>query len=181
MSHSHHDSHAAAPVRAAEHLSEKSALRLISPDLPLSYPQAKVAGEPTPFLSDPTAASTTRCKRRFNDLSLLRLDALARECGPVRACGSATVHQCSRPRAPPIPPSLPSSSPPCLALAAHSYVGKDARFQNKAELFGLVRERYLLFVKCVFGAQSARSARVRLRACARRLCVLEARGASVQR
>jgi hypothetical protein len=31
--------------------------------------------------------------------------------------------------------------------AAHSYVGKDARFANKAELFGLVRERYLLFVK----------------------------------
>ena len=80
----------------------------------------------------------------------------------------------------PIPPSLPSSSPR-LALAAHSYVGKDARFQNKAELFGLVRERYLLFVKCVFGAQSARSAHVRLRACARRLCALEARGASVQR
>ena len=77
-------------------------------------------------------------------------------------------------------PSLPSSSPR-LALAAHSYVGKDARFQNKAELFGLVRERYLLFVKCVFGAQSARSARVRLRACARRLCALEARRAGARR
>ena len=31
-------------------------------------------------------------------------------------------------------------------------MGKDARFQNKAELFGLVRERYLLFVKCLESA-----------------------------
>ena len=38
------------------------------------------------------------------------------------------------------------------ALSPHTYVGKDARFQNKAELFGLVRERYLLFAKCIESA-----------------------------
>ena len=65
--------------------------------------------QPTPYVSDPTQASTTRCKRRWNDLQLLRLDALA-----------------------------PST-----------YVGNGARFSNKSELYSLVRERYLLFVKCV--------------------------------
>jgi hypothetical protein len=49
-------------------------------------------------------------------------------------------------------------------------VGKDARFQNKAELFGLVRERYLLFVKCVSAARAAPCVH------ARRRCALEARG-----
>jgi len=81
--------HAAAPAAAAAH------------------------GEPTPFLSDPAASSTARCRRRFNDLTLLRLDA----------------------------------------IAPHSYAGKDARFAgNKADLYGLVRERYLLWAKCVESA-----------------------------
>ena len=39
------------------------------------------------------------------------------------------------------------------ALSPHTYAGKDARFgANKAELFGLVRERYLLLVKCLESA-----------------------------
>lgn len=33
--------------------------------------------QPTPYISDPTQASTVRCKRRWNDLVLLRADALA--------------------------------------------------------------------------------------------------------
>lgn len=49
MSHGHH--HHEAPVAAA------------------------AAGEPTSFLSDPSKTSTSRCKRRWNDLVLLRLDA----------------------------------------------------------------------------------------------------------
>ena len=79
MSHGH-DSHGAAPAVRLPATSDRG-LRLSLTLLPslLLCAQAKVAGEPTPFLSDPTAASTTRCKRRFNDLSLLRLDALARE------------------------------------------------------------------------------------------------------
>jgi hypothetical protein len=75
---------------------------------PPSAQAAKVAGEPTPFLSDPTAASTTRCKRRFNDLSLLRLDALAREWlrafprrAPPQPRAAATLPM---PRAAPRPP-----------------------------------------------------------------------------
>ena len=33
--------------------------------------------QPIEFLSDPSRSSTTRCKRRWNDLVMLRLDALA--------------------------------------------------------------------------------------------------------
>lgn len=33
--------------------------------------------QPTPYLADPAAASTARCKRRWNDLVLLRLDAMS--------------------------------------------------------------------------------------------------------
>ena len=57
--------------------------------------------QPTPFLSDPTHASTTRCKRRWNDLVLLRLDAMS----PGTYAGA--LHAARTP-----PPPAPLSSLP---------------------------------------------------------------------
>ena len=105
---------------------------------PLNHKQKP---QPTPFLSDPTRASTTRCKRRWNDLVLLRLDALA----PGTYAG-AVLYLFSRMGAAFLfflfflPLSLTSLLYPA---------GPKPRFADQFEIPTLVRERYLLFVQCL--------------------------------
>ena len=43
----------------------------------IRYPTATPPLQPTPFLADPSQSTTARCKRRWNDVSLLRLDAMS--------------------------------------------------------------------------------------------------------
>lgn len=75
MSHGH-DEHAAAPAVAGEVRGPRAGRR------PGAAPRAtpsRPSLQPTPFLSDPSQFTTTRCKRRFNDLVLLQLDARSPE------------------------------------------------------------------------------------------------------
>lgn len=169
---------AAAPVRARAALAPPQRFSLWrtfsqTQTLPL-LPSLPALAQPTPFVSDPTRASTTRCKRRWNDLVLLRLDAMAPKTYTGASRGSAPrprarARACARPRAAlrllpaaphPLSRSHPSLlSPPfsCRALPPPPLpapplprpAGPTPRFPQQTDLLKLVRERYLLFAQCV--------------------------------
>ena len=121
--------------------------------------------QPTPYVSDPTRNSTTRCKRRWNDLVLLRLDAMAPKtytgasAAPWVACrrllprAQAAPARASAPGAGPRPPP-PSPLSHLVPNPAHPtppllLPGPAPRFPQQMDLLKLVRERYLLFAQCV--------------------------------
>jgi hypothetical protein len=188
----HHDDHHAPAAAAAGEVSKKLArlgrarvrTRTRKPNsyrerlfsvvgnerLPSRFPARALtptfSSQPTPYISDPTQASTTRCKRRWNDLVLLRADAMAPKTytgADARFANQVRLAFCARldqPAARTRHRSMRACAAHCFcvasacraisALASQLLVcSRNLPPPLQSDMFKLVRERYLLFVQCL--------------------------------